>query len=193
MTPPSTRAGGPAFTILFVDDEPAILRSIARALTGSPFDVVTAEGAAAALALLRQRSVDVLVSDIDMPGMSGLELVKIVHREFPATLRMLLTGAGSLARTLEAINEGEVHRFFNKPFDLALFNATMTAVAERIEALRRSGELDARKARQAEFFRWIERVYPGTLDVARSERGEILVDPALEELALFDGPPRRWP
>ncbi len=71
-----------------------------------------------------------------MPGMSGLELVKIVRREFPATLRMLLTGAGTMDRAIEAINEGEVHRFFTKPFDFELFLATMKRLAERIEKLR---------------------------------------------------------
>src|ERR1700722_12887424 len=108
MTPQTPRAGGPAITILFVDDEPPLPPSIARALLGSPFDVLSANGAAEALALMRKRTGDVLVSDIDMPGMSGLDLVAVVRSEFPATLRMVLTGAGTMARTLEAINDGEV-------------------------------------------------------------------------------------
>jgi response regulator RpfG family c-di-GMP phosphodiesterase len=186
MTMPASPGEGQVITILFVDDEPQILRLIARMLRGSPFTVLSAGSGADALTLMRQRNVDVLVSDIDMPQMSGLDLVKIVRREFPATLRMLLTGAASMARTIEAINEGEVHRFFTKPFDHALFHETITALAERIEKLRRSGELDARSAHEREFFRWIEHVYPGTLDVSRNERGEILIGDALEDLALLD-------
>jgi DNA-binding NtrC family response regulator len=176
-------------TVLFVDDEPAILRAIVRALRGSSFEVLAADSAEDALALMRARGVDVLVSDIDMPGMSGLELVKLVRREFPATLRMLLTAAGTMTRTLEAINEGEVHRFFTKPFDFELFRATMRSLVERIEKLRRDGELDARAARRAEFYRWVEEVFPGTLDVVRNEAGEVVIDPPAEDLQLLDEPP----
>jgi hypothetical protein len=91
-----------------------------------------------------------------------------------------------MARTVEAINDGEVHRYFAKPLDFALFQATMTGLATRIETLRRSGKLHVREAREDAFFRWIERVYPGTLDVTRNERGEIVINTALAELDLVD-------
>jgi two-component system, probable response regulator PhcQ len=189
---PSPDPATATMTVLFVDDEPAILRSIARGLGGSPFEVLTAPSAAAALALMRQRRVDVLISDIDMPEMTGLELVELVRREFPATLRMLLTGAGTMDRTIEAINEGEVHRFFTKPFDFELFLATMKRLAERIEKLRGDRTLGARKTRRDEFYRWVEEAFPGTLDVARNERGELVVDLPLEVLELLDrSPPSR--
>jgi response regulator RpfG family c-di-GMP phosphodiesterase len=192
MTPSSVVATA-IMTVLFVDDEPAILRSIARALQGSPFDVLTAQSAAAALALMRQRRVDVLISDIDMPEMTGLELLTLVRREFPSTLRMLLTGAGTMDRALEAINEGEVHRFFTKPFDFELFLATMKRLAERIEKLRGDHFLDAHKARRDEFYRWVEDAFPGTLEVARNDRGELVVDLPPEVLQLLDGPPPSRP
>jgi DNA-binding NtrC family response regulator len=185
-----TAGEGPPLAILFVDDEPAILRSIARALQGTRFEVLSAASAADALALMRQRDVDVLVSDIDMPGMTGIELLAVARSEFPTTLRMLLTGAATMPRALAAINEGEVHRFLTKPFDLELFVATMTALAARIERLRREGELDAREAHREGFFRWVERAFPGTLAVARNERGEVVLDPPLEDLALIEGAPR---
>lgn len=188
VTPSADRATA-TITVLFVDDEPAMLRSIVRALQGSPFDVLAAQGAAAGMALMRQRHVDVLISDIDMPETTGLELVKLVRREFPATLRMLLTGAGTMDRTLEAINEGAAHRFFTKPFDFELFLATMKSLAERIEKLRRDRNLDARKARRDDFYRWVEEAFPGTLNVARNERGEVVIDPPLEDLQLLDGSP----
>jgi DNA-binding NtrC family response regulator len=177
-------------SVLFVDDDPAVLRSIVRALRGSPFEVLAADGAAEALAILRERHVDVLVSDIDMPEMTGLELIKIVRREFPSTLRMLLTGAGSFARTLEAINEGEVYRFFAKPFDFEIFQETMRGLVDRIARLRRDGEIEARASRRSELHRWIEAAFPGTLAFARNDEGEVLVQPSQEDLALLDQQPR---
>jgi DNA-binding response OmpR family regulator len=185
---PSPDPATAIMTVLFVDDEPAILRSIVRGLGGSPFEVLTAPSAAAALALMRQRRVDVLISDLDMPEVTGLELLQLVRGEFPATLRMLLTGAGTMDRAIEAINEGEVHRFFTKPFDFELFLATMKRLAERIEKLRGDRYLDAHKARRDEFYRWVEDAFRGTLDVPRNDRGELVVDLPPEVLRLLDGP-----
>lgn len=173
-------------TVLFVDDEPAILRAILRTLEDAPFAVVAAPGAVEAIATMRERRIDVLVSDIDMPGMTGLELVKLARREFPATLRMLLTGAGTMDRTLDAINEGEVHRFFSKPFDYELFLATMRSLPARIEKLRHDRAHDAQKVRRDEFYAWVEATFPGTLDVARNESGEVEIDPSFDELQLLD-------
>jgi DNA-binding NtrC family response regulator len=182
---------GTTIAVLFVDDDPAVLRSIVRALRGSPFEVLAADGAADALAILRERHVDVLVSDIDMPEMTGLQLMKIVRREFPSTLRMLLTGAGSFARTLEAINEGEVFRFFSKPFDFELFQETMRGLVARIARLRRDGEVEARSGRRGELHRWIDGAFPGTLAFSRNEEGEVLVDTNAEDVALLDPRARR--
>ncbi len=187
----SVDAREPMVAVLFVDDEPAVLRSIVRALRGSSFEVLAADGAADALALMRERHIDVLVTDIDMPGMSGLELVKLARREFPATLRMLLTGAGTMARTLEAINEGEVYRFFSKPFDFELFQATMRGLVNRLERLRRDGEAEARAARRKELHQWIEQTFPGTFEIARGDDGAIVVDPSPEDWALLQAPSAR--
>jgi YesN/AraC family two-component response regulator len=189
VRPASSGAPDATITVLLVDDEPAILRAIVRALHASPFEVLAVESAAEALSLMRERRVDVLVTDIDMPEMSGLELVKLVRRELPATLRIVLTGAATMARALEAINEGEVHRFFSKPFDLDLFNATLRGLADRIQRLRREGELETRKARRDELYRWIEHAFPGTLDIVRDEGGRIVVDPPIEDVQLLDRPP----
>ena len=65
-----------AISVLFVDDEPLVLNAIVRAVSGLPFEVLSAASGEEALAMLEQRRVDVLVSDIDMPGMSGLELMR---------------------------------------------------------------------------------------------------------------------
>jgi response regulator RpfG family c-di-GMP phosphodiesterase len=179
------RRDDPVATVLFVDDEPAVLRAIVRSLRDAPFEVLSAHGPAEALALLAERPIDVLVSDIDMPEMSGLDLVKLVRLEHPSTVRMLLTGAGTLGRTLEAINEGEVFRFFTKPFDVEMFRATMRGLVERLASLRRQGETEARAARLGELHRWVDEVFPGTLDVRPARGAEVVVDPPPEDLALL--------
>jgi two-component system probable response regulator PhcQ len=164
-------------TVLFVDDEPLVLRAIVRLLAGQAgFDVLAAASGIEALAILRTRSVDVLVSDIDMPRMTGLELVRIARREFPGTLRVLLTGAGTMDRAVKAINEGEVVRFFAKPFEVDAFVQALGELRERILTLRRERHVEAQRERCVELFRWIEDHYEGALDIERGGAGEVVVD-----------------
>ena len=173
-------------TVLFVDDDPLVLSGVKRSLRDMPFETLIAKSGEEALEILRQRRIDVLVSDIDMPGMSGIDLVRRVRREHPSMLRMLITGAITMDRTLLAINEGEVQRFFVKPFDLELFRRTMSACADRIERLRREGEEEARVARRDELHRWVDVRFPGTLSVTRNDAGEVVVDVAGLASAMDD-------
>jgi DNA-binding NtrC family response regulator len=173
VTTPDTET----LTILFVDDEPAVIRAISRVvLAHTPFRVLTATSGEEALGVLRRCSVDVLVSDIDMPQMSGLELVRLASREFPSTLRILLTGAATMDRAVNAINEGEVVRFFTKPFDSELFIGALGELGERILRLRRERQAEAQRERRDEFLRWVEDRYPGTLTFERSEAGEVVIN-----------------
>jgi len=168
--------GARKITILFVDDEPSVLRAIKRTLMDAPFDVLSAFDAGEALAILKSRPIDVLVSDIDMPGMDGLRLVSLARREHPGTLRMLLTGQSTLSRALHAINEGEVARFFPKPFDPFTFRQTLEALADRIDRVRRDGEESASAIRRKELCQWVEASFPGATHVVRNGAGEVQLE-----------------
>ena len=165
-----------AICVLFVDDEAMLLRSIQRNLVGAPFEVIVALGPERALAVMRSRRIDVLVSDIDMPVMTGLELVRLVRREFPTTLRMLLTGEGTLDRAVDAINEGEVVRFFTKPLSPPRFRQIISDLTPRIQRLRSEGEIEAHKARLAELSRWAEDHFPDVTRVETTTKGEVVID-----------------
>lgn len=79
-------------TILFVDDEIQILRSLKRMFIASPYKVFTVESGAQALEILNQEEVDLLVTDINMPEMDGYQLLKIVKDKYPLTIRLALSG-----------------------------------------------------------------------------------------------------
>src|ERR1700692_4586401 len=102
-------------TILFVDDEPNVTEGRNRALRREPYEFLTATSGAAALKILEGQYVDVVVSDEQMPGMSGSVFLSMVRKQFPHTIRMILSGQASLEAAVRAINEGQVHRFFLKP------------------------------------------------------------------------------
>ncbi len=102
-------------TVLFVDDEPYVLAGLRRALRNEPYKIACASSANQALAILQTLSVNVVVVDQDMPGMTGTTLLAKVRHEFPDTARFILTGKATMNVAIEAINAGAVSRFFTKP------------------------------------------------------------------------------
>ena len=92
-------------TVLVVDDEPVIIGVLTRALEDR-FDVVACHSAADALACVRQNAFDAVVSDINMPGMTGIELLRAVRERDPDLPVLLMTGLPSWEGAAEAIELG---------------------------------------------------------------------------------------
>jgi DNA-binding NtrC family response regulator len=166
----------PNATILLVDDEPNITDALKRALRREPFEFLTATSAAAAQELLAHQHVDVVVSDEQMPGMSGSEFLAIVRKQFPHTIRMILSGQASLEAAVRAINEGEVHRFFLKPCNpIDLICTIQQALAhKRLED--QSRRLLREFQRQAAVLAKLNHNGPDLLHLDTDEQGAVVVD-----------------
>jgi DNA-binding NtrC family response regulator len=104
-------------TVLFVDDEDKILRSIKRIMFDQKYNCLYAAGGPEALEILKENEVQVLVTDMRMPEMSGLELLRIVKTEYPQIVRIVLSGYTQINTLLAAINQGEILRYIKKPFE----------------------------------------------------------------------------
>jgi putative two-component system response regulator len=117
------------FEILFVDDEQYILKSLERIFKGSGHSIHTASNGPAALAILERENIDLIITDYRMPGMDGIELLKIAKSIRPSAARIMLTGFSDLDVTISAINEGEIHKYITKPWEndalLALVNGIL--------------------------------------------------------------------
>ncbi len=101
--------------ILFVDDESVLLQGYERLLR-KDFQVSTAAGGAAGLAMLqREGPFAVVISDMRMPEMDGVEFLTRARKIAPDTTRVMLTGNADLDVAIHAVNEGSVFRFLNKP------------------------------------------------------------------------------
>ncbi|MGI9490560.1 MAG: GGDEF/EAL domain-containing response regulator [Geminicoccaceae bacterium] len=101
--------------VLLVDDVPEQLMAYRRLLRGH-FDIVTADGAAAALDLLKQNAdIQVIVSDMSMPHMNGIDFFVRAAKLAPKSTRIMLTGNTDMNATIEAINRGRVFRYLKKP------------------------------------------------------------------------------
>jgi DNA-binding NtrC family response regulator len=103
-------------TILFVDDEVRLLRSMERGLLDEPYHLLFAESGEQALRILAKHEVHVLVTDMRMPEMTGLELLKVVKEQYPHIVRIVLSGYTQVSTLLAAINQGEIFRFITKPW-----------------------------------------------------------------------------
>lgn len=156
-------------TILCVDDEPEVLEGLRRTLHREPYRLLTATSAAEALDTIAAEPVDVIVSDIDMPGTNGLELVARIRREHPEIVRLLLTGDASLEAALEAINQGEVHRFLTKPWDKNELRRTLHNAIERLDELRRAATAAATARVRDQLLESLERSHPGITRIERTD------------------------
>lgn len=109
-------------TVLFVDDERPILRALVRFGRARDWEVLTAENGAEALDLLQDHEIDVIVSDMRMPGMNGAELLIEFQKRSPDTIRILLTGYSDITALESAINEAHIYNYLTKPWDENLLN-----------------------------------------------------------------------
>ena len=105
-------------TVLFVDDDCIVLRSIARGLLDEPYNVCLAKSSEEALKILSQQEVHVLVTDIRMPEMDGTELLKIVREKYPHIVKMVLSGYTNTTDLTKAIHQEDVFKFIPKPWNL---------------------------------------------------------------------------
>jgi diguanylate cyclase (GGDEF)-like protein len=125
-------------SILVVDDEPAI-RSLLGELLGGEFQVVTASSGENARAILAERPIDIILTDQQLPGQSGVQLLEHVCLHSPQTIRIIMTGLGRLEDAVDAINCGRVHHYLFKPFKNDQLMHTMRQAAHSF-VLERSHE-----------------------------------------------------
>jgi response regulator RpfG family c-di-GMP phosphodiesterase len=113
--------------ILFVDDEPAFLKGYQLQLRQA-FDVDTAVGGEQGLAAIHERGpYAVVVSDMRMPGMNGVQFLARVRQAAPNTIRMILTGYTDVNAAMDAVNEGNVFRFLAKPCEREVLANAITS------------------------------------------------------------------
>ena len=105
-------------TVLFVDDEEAILNSLERGLIDEPYNILFANSCKEALEILQQEEVHVIVTDMRMPEMDGLEFIHIIKKDYPHIIIMVLSGYGNEAALQTAVNQGEIFKVISKPWKL---------------------------------------------------------------------------
>lgn len=127
--------------ILCVDDEPNILQAMERQFH-KRFEICTAVGPRLALqALSEQGPFAVVVSDLRMPEMDGVQLLARVREEYPDTVRVMLTGHADLEAAAAAVNQGRIFQFLTKPCRIETLTMVLNAALEQHRLITAEREL----------------------------------------------------
>ena len=163
--------------VVCVDDDEQMLMSVARSLRREPsLEIRTTLDPEQVLEWIAKEEVSVLVSDYEMPTMTGAQLAGKARRLRPETIRILLTGMRSLETAIDGIHQGEIFRFINKPFqDKVLHQAVLDGVQRHEELMALTGDRERRERRDALRVE-LETEYPGISHVVR-QNDAVIVSP----------------
>jgi YesN/AraC family two-component response regulator len=169
--------------VLVVDDERWIRLNLKRILEQAGMSVLMADSGHAAINILKDEKVDLIISDQRMPKMSGLELLSKIKKDHPSMVRVMLTGFADLQLALDAINQVEVHRLLLKPYSK---DQITTTVQELLELSKAGAEISTVNLDQARLRKStlddLQKSHPGIDEVRRDRSGRIVIDDDFDDL-----------
>jgi len=133
LTQPEEMVADVERTLLILDDDENTRRSLLRLFRRDGYRILSAASATEAFDLLATNSVQVVLSDQRMPGISGTEFLSQVKAMYPDTIRMVLSGYTDLASVTDAINRGAIYKFLTKPWDDQALSAQVQEAFRRHE------------------------------------------------------------
>lgn len=199
MGPSGAGAGvrGTMTRILVVDDDPAFRQELEDLLIGEGFETVAVPGGPEALDVLARRPFDVMLTDLRMPGMNGIDLLRTVRERYPEVYPVMLTGYSTAESAVQALSAGAFD-YVPKPFRLEQVTNVLRHLDQEREFRRRWSEMAshpretvaalARTGQQLTVFVWGVESYVGAHVVSLPEpstsdgRGQALALGRIEEL-----------
>lgn len=169
--------------ILLVDDESNVLSALKRALFDEPLEIISVTSAEEALETMKDGDFKVVVSDERMMGMQGSEFLAQVRQQHPATIRIMLTGHATLEAAMKAVNEGEIYRFFSKPWDDQNLKYAIRSAIEKYDLEAENRRLLATVKQQSLEIKVLEKRYPGISRVEKDDLG-VFVLPDISEAEI---------
>lgn len=163
--------GASPFTLLFVDDEEGVLSAMRRIFMDENYEILTASSGEKALALLEKQTIQLIVSDHRMPGMTGAELLKTVKERWPETIRIMLTGHADVNSIMGAVQDGAVYKFITKPWLDEDLRLTVSLALQQYLLIHENRKLrEVTRSQQQKI-----RTYAGIFEDNRGVMGKILV------------------
>ena len=172
--------------ILIVDDEENILHSLKRLFRKEEYDILTAKSGAEGLEILDSHDIDLIISDLRMPIMNGVEFLAEAKRRAPDALRIMLTGHADIKAMLDAIDQGEVYRFLLKPWNDDELKLSIKQALEFYYVQKENKSLIRTVKRQDRILDELEKEHPGISSVRKDPDGTIVL--SVEEKAQKRAP-----
>lgn len=159
------------YAILLVDDEPNVLRALKRIFKQENYKVYLAESGKDALEILKSSLIHVVVSDHRMPGMTGAELLKTIKKNYPQTIRIMLTGYADVNAVMGAVNEGAVYKFITKPWNDEDLRLTISLALEQYDLIKENRDLKKKQVHQQKEIKQLNKF----VNSHRSQIGKLLL------------------
>lgn len=161
--------------VLMVDDEVVVLDAFVDILEGEGYRMFTAESGEKALEILRADAIDIVVSDIKMPGMDGLELLRIIH-EIDAEIPVIMaTAYSSIESTVESMRRG-ASNYLIKPIKVELLRSVLAEAATKRRMLRDNRELTELVKQRNEELERLNKERERVLEVIAQDLRQPLID-----------------
>ena len=125
----------PVMSILIVDDEKVARINLAKALKHDGYVIIQASSGAEAIEAMKSRNFDLVISDLVMPGIGGLELLDIIRRDYPGVEVIIITGYPMVETAVEAMRQGAFH-YLSKPYQLSEARLLVANALEKRKAFR---------------------------------------------------------
>ncbi len=162
-------------TILIVDDEPEIFALSLRILKNQEYNILTAESGKEGLYILKKNKVHLVISDMRMEEMDGIEFLKRVKLEYPDIITIMATGFADIDAAVKAINEAGVYKFILKPWDAEYLKLTIKRALDlRDLVMERDILMEHIKSKEA-LYKEIEERHPGITKIKRNRYGEVVL------------------
>ncbi len=161
--------------VICVDDDAEILAVVVRCVRLEPVTVRSTQDPHEALTWVAAEDVAVLISDYEMPEMSGAELLEAARKVRPSTVRVLVTGRKTLDTAIEGINRGEVYRYVSKPFETDMVRKVVREAVAKHRELSEGKEERELAQRRSQLVAELEHEFPGITQFERAKDGAYVV------------------
>ena len=140
------------------------------------------DGGREAMQLFSEQPFDAVVSDHDMPEVNGNELLARIREIAPSTVRVMLTGHPTLEKAIEAVNEGQIHRFLTKPCNPLELASSLRQGLKQKQLLENARRLLIELQRKTRLLDEFEALKQGRQHLPRDEHGAIVLDAVPSDL-----------
>jgi len=157
--------------VVCVDDDADLLQATMRVLRNQGYALLSTSDPTEALEWVGTKDVAVLVSDFEMPKMTGVELHAAARMIRPETVRVLMTGRQALDTAVAGINTGEIFRYVQKPFEAKVLREIVKDAVARHKELLMTAADRARAQRRDRIVQELENEYPDITHIDRANDG----------------------